>query len=212
MEINTLQIKRHYPTRKQKIKYPFRYSKENFDEYDKMINKEVLMNNYKKWKDGINYKTNRKITLGGKIHDSLKYDYMIKCENNEGNYCQNYTHVLFEKLNNINKGIYLLETEEIYKKIDNDNTLIKKYNEKIDNIISKINNLEKWNDFIEYNNEKYGISHYYGGIHRENNCLGKIVEGRYKECRCNLCESWGYNHGGTQYYNCNKCNKELYRD
>jgi len=36
-----------------------------------------LRNYYKKWKDGINYKTNRKIKIGGKIHRELKEKCMI---------------------------------------------------------------------------------------------------------------------------------------
>jgi hypothetical protein len=32
---------------------------------------------YKKWKDGINYETNRKIKIGGKKHSELKGKFMI---------------------------------------------------------------------------------------------------------------------------------------
>ena len=53
-------ILRKYPT----LKYErFRYTKEDFEKYKEITNS---IENYEKWKIGINYKTSRKIKIGGK--------------------------------------------------------------------------------------------------------------------------------------------------
>ena len=79
----------------------------------------------------------------------------------------------------------------------------------------KIQKLEDWNDFVEFEGKYYGIVKVYNNIHRENNCLGEMVfyKEEYKRCNCNSCENWLYgcsNPRGTylRYYKCNKCNCE----
>ena len=61
-------IMRKYPTTKERAS---RYNKEDFEKY-KEITKS--MENYEKWKIGINHKTNRKIKIGGKTHEQLGYE------------------------------------------------------------------------------------------------------------------------------------------
>ena len=118
-----------------------------------------------------------------------------------------YSYVLFTKLDGINIELYIEETEKIKKEIED-------YNSKIDDIICKINLLEKWEEYILFEGTKYGIPYVYENIHRENYCLGLITEDYYEGCSCHCCEDWGgcSNPSGTQYYKCVKCDyKSRYR-
>ena len=194
-----IEIIRGYPYKKREKSYPYRYDNNIFEKLNEMNEDIELQNNYKKWKDGINYKTNRKIEIGGKIHKKLEYEkFMVNG-------------ISFDKLNSINKDEYLKETKKIINEIDIDNAIIKYYNELVDSIIEKIKKLEDWNDFVEFEGKYYGINKVYNNIHRENNCLGEMVfykEHTYyifgdrpfcnyedKECRYSI-------------YKCNKCNCE----
>jgi len=70
-------IERQYPNKKHLKEYPKRYDNFVFEKLNKMNQDIELQNNYKKWKNGINYKTNRKIKIDGKIHTKLKKLYDI---------------------------------------------------------------------------------------------------------------------------------------
>ena len=182
-------IIRKYPTIKDEQVYKNRYNKDNFEKY-KEITKS--MENYEKWKIGLNYKTNRKIKIGGKTHKQLGYEnFYIK---------RGTTYVLFTELDGINIELYIEETEKIKKEIED-------YNSKVYEIICKINLLEKWEEYISFEGTKYGIPYVYENIHRENNCLGLITEDYSEGCSCHCCEDWGgcSNPTRTQYYKCEKC-------
>ena len=64
----------------------------NIEKFNEMNESSELQNDYKKWKDGINYITNRKIKIGGKIHTQLKEKFMIK---------DGFRSILFEDLTKI---------------------------------------------------------------------------------------------------------------
>jgi hypothetical protein len=200
VEHEPLKIERDYPSKKQEKSYPLRYDNYVFEKFNEMNTTEML-NDYNKWKNGINYKTNRKITINGKIHRELKQKFII-------NYRFSSSSVLFEYLTNINTQEYLQETEKIKTKVNLENAVIKNYNNMVDSIIEKIQKLEKWNSFIEFEGKKYGIPNNINNIHRENNCFGLIKEDYYESCNCHCCEDWGgcNNPIGTQYYTCEKCN------
>jgi hypothetical protein len=156
-------IIRQYPTKKREKYYPQRYNNTVFEKFNEMNTDTELQNDYKKWKAGKNYKTNRKITIGGKIHCELKKKFMIHS-------------VLFEDLSNINASIYLQETDKINDDIDIKNAAIKKYNNMIDSIVKKIKKLENWEDFIVFEGKKYGlVDKIKNNIHMENNCYGEMV-------------------------------------
>lgn len=185
-------IIRNYPTQKDENLY--RYNREDFEKY-KEITKSI--EHYEKWKIGINYKTNRKIKMGGKTHMELGYEnFYIKHKTSS----YNYSYILFTELDGINIELYIEETEKLKKEIED-------YNSNIYEIICKINLLEKWDEYIVVEGIKYGIPYVYKNIHRENNCFGLITEDYYKGCSCHCCEDWGgcSNPTGTQYYKCEKC-------
>ena len=150
-----------------------------------------------KWNSGINYKTNRKIKIGGKIYKELGKRFVVNYGNiNYGFYEHS---ISFADLVNINVEDYIQETKIIVEKINKECYII-------DDIINKIKNLEKWNDFVEYQRIKYGLPKVLDKIHCENNCNGNIKEYDRHECRCNKCENWFYNgHGDTIYYKCDNC-------
>ena len=84
-------------------KYPaIRYESRRYDVQDFEKYKEITksIESYEKWKIGINYRTNRKITIGGKTHQQLGYDFYIKGD-------------LFNKLHGINIELYLAQSEKL---------------------------------------------------------------------------------------------------
>jgi len=192
-------IIRNYPTKIKNVDYPPRYTKEMIDKYTELCKNNEFKNNYKKWKSGINYKTNRKISINGDVYNKLKDDFVIGTLNNKN--------ILFDELNEINIDNYLSDTKYIYENIQHRNDIINKFNISIDNIIGQINNLKLWNDFVIFDKQKYGIPKVYMELHRENDCLGIFIKDRYEKCTCHRCEDW-YGCGnpkGKQYYKCDNC-------
>jgi len=194
----TQKIERQYPTKKREKTYPERYDLSVFEKLNKMNGDTELQNDYKKWKDGINYKTNRKIKIDGKIHRELKQKFMI-----------HYT-ILFEDLTSINSHEYLKETKKIINEIDDENAIIKNYNKLVDSIIEKIQKLKGWNEFIEFEGKYYGITNkVLNNIHRENDCFGEMVFMMKKEKECKGCRD-GMAFNGSYSCSCysydiNKC-------
>ena len=73
-----MSIIRKNPEYKNKYNNPNRFYESDFETFNKMIADVDLMNNYKKWKEGINYKTDRKIKLKGDTHKKLDCFYQYK--------------------------------------------------------------------------------------------------------------------------------------
>lgn len=202
-------IERQYPIKKQEKTYPERYDNSVFEKLNEMNGDIELQNDYKKWKDGINYETNRKIKIDGKIHRELKQKFMINYSHNYSFGSQMRSSVLFEKLNNINSHKYLQETEKINNEIDVENAVIKDYNKLVDSIIEKIQKLEGWNEFIVFEGKKYGLIHKIkNNIHIENNCLGEMIF-TYEETEYTFNDRpfCNYDDKETTYsiYKCSKC-------
>uniref|UniRef100_A0A6C0JF32 Uncharacterized protein n=1 Tax=viral metagenome TaxID=1070528 RepID=A0A6C0JF32_9ZZZZ len=172
-----------------------RYNKEDFERYEEITKR---IDNYEKWKIGINYKTNRKIKIGGKTHEQFGYEnFYIKRGTS-----YSYSYVLFTKLDNINIELYIQETEKLKKEIQ-------EYNSQIYEIISKINKLDKWSDFIEFEGKKYGIvGKVLNNIHRENDCNGIMEFYKNEEYECKGCRD-GMAFNGS--YSCGCSNKEIYK-
>lgn len=189
-------IIRSHPIKQAQLIYPKRYRVEIFEKYNKLIQNDQFITNYEKWKNGINYKTNRKIKIGSKTHNELKQNFMIAFTHNYYSY-----KVLFDELKNINVELYLLETNNIYNDIYNKNKVIQQYNRIVLNTIDKIMALEKWDDYIDFEDKKYGIPIIYDDIHRENDCNGEMIIDTVDEYECNGC--YLFNNGS---YTC-KCYK-----
>ena len=177
-------ILRSYPENKYDRYNEYRYNRNDFKKYTE-INKS--RNDYEKWMEGINYKTNRKIQIGGRTHCKLGYEkFYIRGD-------------LFIKLDGIDVEEYISITNEKERERWY-------YNDTRDGIIKQIQSLEKWEDYIIFENNKYGIPSIYNNIHRENNCYGVIKETYHESCRCHSCEDWGgCGSSGTQHYKCENC-------
>lgn len=98
---------------------------------------------------------------------------------------------------------------------------IKKYRQKVDEIIDQILNLQDWNDYIEFNDKKYGLPKICGKIHRENNCGGTITSTHKKELEweCSHCRNWaGFNgtcrcdYKHIKVTECDKCDYLIVRE
>ena len=71
---------------------------------------------------------------------------------------------------------YIKETNSIYSEINIKNDRINEYNNIIDNVIEKIEQLKNWDDYIEFNCNKYGsVCEVKNNIHIENNCGGNMI-------------------------------------
>lgn len=190
-------ILRSYPNYINENSYPLRYSKEILLKYKKLYNDSEFLKNYNLLLSGINFKTNRKINIKGKKFFELKNE-MINKYNFEEN--------IFKKIENINIDEYLIQTDNIIKKINEKNIPIKKYNLEVKEIIKKIDNLNNWNDYIIFENKKYGIKNIINNKHMENNCFGNIIFDYSVSCSCSSCENWfGCGEKSKNYYKCDKC-------
>jgi hypothetical protein len=187
-------IERHYPAKKSIIEYPKRYTKDNFAEFNEINNNIKLQEDYKKWNNGINYLTNRKIKIGARTHRKIETIFIRLIQT--------------KHLSSINENDYLHETVEIKHKIDAENIAIKEYNKPIDSIILKINELESWVDFVRFNDINYGLLKVVDGYHRENDCFGIVKLGETKGRECGACRmSYPTNNCDCVYYATYKCDK-----
>lgn len=204
--ISQKEIERYYPIKK---KYPVRYNNNVFDTFNEMNNSK-LYDNYNKWKKGINPHSNRKIKIGGKTHENLKNDFLISFLHSNSNGDSTWRSTLFVNLINIDKTEYVNKTTELNNEIDKENILIS-------TIIEKINSLKSWNDFIEFDGKKYGLTKkVLNNIHLENDCFGKMEYYMEKDHECRGCKD-GMPFNGSYTcccfkYNMNKCNKCGYEE
>jgi hypothetical protein len=195
-ETTSEKIIRSYPSKKDPNDYERRYSADAFEKYKDIVK---TRENYEKWKLGINHRTNRKINIGGKTHDELKYkDFYITYNNGRM--------IIFEALDGIDCDAYFKETDIL-------KSTIQEYNQRIDDVLIKLQMLPKWNDYVEFDGKKYGIPHLVGNIHRKNDCFGNLVEDYHENCLCNSgrCYNQCSKPWGTQYYKCSKCMMPEYK-
>jgi len=190
-------IIRVYPSYLKLLNYPNRYQEEIFIKKNKILEKK--QDRYTKYKNGINPDTDRKIKKNGRTYNKLKEEFIIK---------QLYHNIYLEDIEDINYNDYNNETLMLNKDIDDKNTIITNENSIIKSVIEKINNLDNWNDYIEYKGKKYGLSKYYNGIHRENNCMGEIIlKNKYTKLYSNDRPFMSVERETIYYnYECLKCN------
>jgi hypothetical protein len=209
-------IIREEPIKKIKKNYPNRYNKNVFEKYNEIISNNNLLNQYELLEKGINYNTNRKIKINGKIYNELIDKFKIKYEHNDGNGCIFYNNILFKNLENINADLYLCETKQINNEIDNYNKNIDIYNKKIDEIKIKINLLNNWNEYILFEKIKYGINkNIINDIHVKNNCNGNMIFKKTDtEFIFNDRPFCNYEDKEItyKYFKCDKCNYEYKKE
>lgn len=190
--------------------YPTKVREETFDKWLESTTKE-FHDNYVKWTQGINHRTNRKVKIGGRQHNVLKHDFMIPTDLTHSST----SWIIFNKFDNSvlqdfnSYGNYLFDYTLKYKEIESLNEPIKCINRErsivLQEVINKIENLKGWDDYIEFEGKKYGIPNVFNKIHRFNDCFGE-VKGIYYGCGCGSCENRYKcsNPQGYKYY-CTKC-------
>ena len=185
-----MSIIRTFPQHKKIPIKPSRLSETDFNNYDKLKNDDC----FNKWFNGKNPLTNRKCKINGKTHMKVQQELKYK----------NYSYYNeISKIKNYKK--YNDESKKIYTKFNDELKNIKLYNDNVDNIIDKIKKV-KWENFIMFEDQKYGIPPILDKKHTENNCMGNLLEDFYESCTCHSCEDWGGCGRGYQHMKCEKCN------
>lgn len=191
--------------------YSKRHSSKIFEVVHEMNSSALFQEKYKKWNDGINFLTNRKIKIAGKTHKSLEAFIFPSPINS----CDRY-----KMFNDIDRLSYEEETERIKQKhkilnskIEADNLLLKEYNDEVACVITQIKLLDKWEDSIEFEGQSYGIPEVYEMRHRYKNCNGTMLLEREIHHRCGKCEDgmWGCGGGCESWkkvYKCSNCGFE----
>lgn len=198
-------ILRYYPVIKKEQTYHLRYNCFVFEKFNEMNTNAELQNDFTKWKNGINYKTNRKITINGNLHNKLREKFLIAYK------CGGYPQILFSDLTTINPSEYLQKTIKWNNIVDYENALIQDYNKLIKSIRGKIEKIENWYDFVVFEGKKYGYpDKIRNNIHLENNCFGDMIFTReWTEHRDNL-RAFRIDTSETTYSikTCSKCQYE----
>ena len=165
--------------------YPKRYPNKLFDDRDSLKNDNLFMKRFKDFKNGLNPNTGRNIKKNGKVYGSVKKEFNIKykCRRDhagviEAGHSSHYhcpeEEISFEEIDKINYEKYKEETSVIKEEIDKKNNIAEISNTTRRVAIDKINKLDNWDDYIEYEGIKYGIPPVINNIHRKNNCYGNI--------------------------------------
>lgn len=188
------------PIYKQIKSYPKRYGVNDFNKIKKWKEMKNVADyiNYKKWKNGINPDTNRKIKIGGGVHNKFctRFNIFIKFDDDDN-----------KILKKIDQNEYEKTTSNIFSEIDRENMKINEYNAKIKIVIDRISRIKDWYDYVEFDGTKYGmytiVDENY--VHVEKNCGGQIVLVRKN---MEIISEYGYRYHGHVYYKCEKCNYE----
>lgn len=183
-------------TFKPEVKHPHRYTNEQFEI--------IQTNDFQKWFAGINPFTQKKIKIGGNTHR--------ECGRKMG---LTLTFTEYKKIMNLDKTQYIEESKHLDEETKKENERIQKYNNQLSELVIKLQTL-KWNEYIEFDDELYGVAQILGNIHKENDCNGELIFMKEESisCGCHLCENWGgcrYSRNGRSFrklYKCDKCNYE----
>lgn len=171
----------------------------------------IELNGFKQWFQGINPMTNRKIKIGGRTHIDVGFELGFEKSHSNAGFEQCY--LVYKEIMGMTKEeieFYKNTTSELIKKWESECIPIDEYNNKIYKINKDINNLKKWDDYVLFNEKKYGVPRVNdNGIHMENDCRGTIKY-EYEQCTCHSCEDWGGKNctqGSITSYKCDKCNE-----
>lgn len=152
-----LNIERQLPETEPYCWYPFRYTEDTVKRCNHMVSDRNLQEEYAKWRCGINYNTNKKIQIGGKLHKSLGRKFKINDSCLWGGARRYYNY--YDYFDNIYGKLtpnYVEETKEIYKKIDIKNNDIIKHNCLIYELKDKVKQLRSSDEYVLFEGKKYG--------------------------------------------------------
>lgn len=193
------EISRYPPVLKS---HPFpesRISDLRLDEINKLRNNVAAMENFTTLMNGFNFETNRKINIGGRVFEKIYDKHFQKAfRSMKEEAIRNLDIDEYKKQNIVAKNEWLAQCK-----------IIDDYNDKVKKIKIQIESLTNWNDYITFENKKYGIYRFHNNIHYENNCNGVSTRVEdYVSCECSSCRSWfGCGRGPNLEYKheCTKC-------
>ena len=184
-------IRDRYP-QKRREKDHNRYPESAFDEYEART---TPRDKYEKWKRGVNFLTGQTIPIGSKAHKELGVHFTVRRYED-----QHHCLIPCTKLDGIDRAAYVEET----RRLDVKHERARAYNTIIDEVIKRINNLDSYDQFVEFEGKKYGLPPILNEVHRKNNCMGKMIK-ISEPCGCHECEDWNANHDNIRYEKCDKC-------
>jgi len=176
MSTNDDNIKRYLPRKQCEISqyhiYPRRFTRKDFDEYERIMKDDEIRRKYDMWKSGINPNTKKKIKINGPLHRAIGRQFCIPEQINErGRKIKRIPFKKFDQIKNVDK---YLEREQIM--IDKTNNDVRAWNEQCAIVIKSISELKDWNDCVRFDDtSSYGLPHVLNKVHRTNNCNGKIT-------------------------------------
>ena len=206
-------ILRTEPEQKKNVSCEGRFTKSDFEKYRKLAEDTENLEKCRKLASGRSYITNRKIVSHGAVFKKLSKPFLVYYQ------IDNEPH-LFTVLDGINEEEYMNETQKINDQIALENKEIADYNNTVvRNVIQKIRALKTWDDFVEFENKRYGLPNIVGKIHRTDDCLG-VIESKVFVTRCGcssretfFVSSCDGNCGQTYYIDtCSKCKKVYYKE
>lgn len=195
-------IYRPIPSKKY-LSFPNRYPADLLLKFEKLRNDKEYMANYELINMNINPNDFSRLFKNSKIYKEFKKKYQLSYFNGK-----NKT-ISFEKLLREIKDIgqYMQETEQIYKNIRIKNILLEAEIDKIRSLIQNQKRLKTANDYIIYDNIKYG-NPLFGFEKPKNingfthiNCTGNLIKYKSvinKSCSINLIKI-------QNYYKCDTC-------
>ena len=108
------------------IKYPYRISKEVFDEFTSKMSDELHKKTYESWKNGVNLATGRRIIPTGQPYKKLSETFRIKQKvSDTAN--KLVTYMELEQIKDVHK--YLEKTTKLFDSVDKRNVKIKQFND-----------------------------------------------------------------------------------
>jgi hypothetical protein len=184
-----------------------RYPESAFLDYEAIELQRLQRNkaNYDTVMAGRNYKTKKPIKIGGATFRKLIRELQCDCCKTIRQYfeleCQNFRDIA--AIYAQGKEAYLLESVQLKRDCEEkqrlENVRVKALNAQVDDVIARIRLLTNWNDFVEFDGVKYGMSPKPG--HDTIDCDGtpELHQDQWL-CWKGLCDPIT-----EVFYRCNKC-------
>ena len=193
------------PEEKKNVSCERRFTKSDFEKYRKLAEDKENLEKCRKLASGRSYESNRKIVSHGAVFQRLSKPFLVYYQ------IDNEQH-LFTVLDGIDEEEYMNESENMRNQMTLKNKEIADYNNIVrKDVIQKIKELKNWDDYVEFENKRYGLPNIVDKIHRTNDCLGVIERKVHSTPFCHNCENlfWGKCDGTCRdtYYThtCTKC-------
>lgn len=194
-------ICRYYPTKQEEQKY--KYSRELVEIINRLKNDEEFQRRFNLFKQGINYKTGKPYKEYSSEYRDLINEFILKDLDSD----TIHINIYYDDVKDMDYEKFLKNCDLI----DEKNISIRNRNNDVDKVIEQIKQLQSWDEYVEFEYRKYGISPIFGNIHRENDCFGNIINIPHKcyTCKKIIYGKCCYGFYGEQTHKCDKCDEDL---